>query len=258
MHNASDDMVNNIGIIYEDTDVVVINKPSGLIVHSDGRNDEPTVCDWVLSQYPQTAGVGEPWTSPQGEVIARPGIVHRLDRVTSGVLIIAKTQEAHAFLKNQFQNRTLKKVYRAFVYGQPKQDSGIIEAEIGRSRSTPKIWSAQFGASGTKRAAITEWTVLGRGEDPTTGEMVSYIEARPKTGRTHQIRVHFKAIHHPIICDHIYAVGKPCLLGFERLALHSFQLEAALPSGETRTFEAPLPPEFEHALSAFQGQDLSR
>jgi 23S rRNA pseudouridine1911/1915/1917 synthase len=89
-------------ILYEDSDVVVINKPAGLITHSDGRTEEPSVADWVRTQYPDTSDVGEPWTSPQGEVILRPGIVHRLDRDTSGVLILAKTQEAYEFLKQQF------------------------------------------------------------------------------------------------------------------------------------------------------------
>lgn len=233
-----------VTIVYEDADVVVVHKPCGLIVHSDGRTEEPTLCDWIVSRYPETRDVGESWTSPQGEVIPRPGIVHRLDRLTSGVLIVAKTSAAHQFLKQQFQDRVTEKIYRTFVYGQPKADEGVIEAEIGRSKTMPKRWSAQFGAIGTKRAAITEWRVLGRGEDAQTHEKVAYLEARPKTGRTHQIRVHLKAIHHPVVCDPIYAEGKPPLLGFSRLALHAFQLVITIPSGERMTFEAPLPPDF--------------
>ncbi|OYV27140.1 MAG: hypothetical protein B7W98_02395, partial [Parcubacteria group bacterium 20-58-5] len=109
------------GIIYEDDDVVAISKPAGLIVHSDGRTEEPSLAEWAVVRYPQIALVGEPWTSPQGSVVPRPGIVHRLDRDTSGVMILAKTQEAYTFLKEQFQSRTTEKTYRAFVYGHPSR-----------------------------------------------------------------------------------------------------------------------------------------
>jgi 23S rRNA pseudouridine1911/1915/1917 synthase len=231
-------------IIYEDNDVLVINKPAGLIVHSDGRTTEPSVAEWVLEHYPALKDVGESWASPQGEIVPRPGIVHRLDRTTSGVLIIAKTQEVHAFLKAQFQGRTIEKVYDAIVYGHPKEDGGVIAMEIGRTKTDPRRWSAQHGKKGKLRAAITEWKVLKRGIDAESGEKVTHIEARPKTGRTHQIRVHLKAIHHPIICDALYAEGKPCLLGFMRPALHARSLTVVLPSGERKTFVVPTPSEF--------------
>ncbi len=230
-------------ILYEDADVLVINKPAGLIVHSDGRTVEPSVAEWVLEHYPSVRGVGEPWTSPQGEVIDRPGIVHRLDRTTSGIMVIAKRAGAHAFLKEQFQSRSIEKEYRAYVYGQPKDEGGIIEAEIGRTRTDPPRWSAQFGKKGNLRAAITEWSVLKRGADQ-SGEKVALLSVRPKTGRTHQIRVHLKAIHHPIIADPLYATGKPLLLGFTRPALHAYSLTLMLPRGERVTFEAPFPADF--------------
>lgn len=231
-------------IIFEDRDVLIIDKPVGLIVHSDGRTVEPSVSDWVLEHYPDTKGVGEPWLSPQGAVIDRPGIVHRLDRSTSGVMIIAKTQEAYAFLKNEFQKRLVSKEYRAFVYGQPKENAGVITAEIERVRSSPPRWSARMKGTGTHRSAITEWEVLERGADKETGEKVSLLAARPKTGRTHQIRVHLQLIHHPVICDPLYAKGRPPLLGFDRTALHAFRLSLTLPSGASKTFEAPLPEDF--------------
>lgn len=237
-------------IVFEDEDVLVINKPAGLIVHSDGRTAEPSVADWVVSHYPNMAGVGEPWMSPQGEVIDRPGIVHRLDRTTSGVMIIAKTQAAYEFLKAQFQDRTTEKVYRAFVYGSPKKDAGTIEAEIARVRSTPPRWSATLkGVVNKKRAAVTDWRVLKRGVTP-DGEPVSVIEARPKTGRTHQIRVHLKALGYPIICDPLYAPTKRCLLGLGRVALHAAELTINLPSGERRTFVAPVPEDMAAAEAA--------
>jgi 23S rRNA pseudouridine1911/1915/1917 synthase len=237
-------------ILYEDDDVLVIDKPAGLIVHSDGRTEEPSVAAWVLRTYPALAGVGEPWMSPQGEVVPRPGIVHRLDRGTSGAMILAKTEEAYTFLKQQFQDRTTEKRYRALVYGHPAKDAGVIEAEIVRIRSTPPRWGvAREGEGKKQRAAVTEWKVLSRSADPETGEKVALLEALPKTGRTHQIRVHFKYLNHPVVCDPLYATGRPCLLGFARPALHAFALAITLPSGARRVFEAPLPADFTAALA---------
>ncbi len=242
-------------VLYEDADVLVIDKPAGLIVHSDGRTDEPSVAEWVLDRYPALASVGEPWESPQGERVPRPGIVHRLDRDTSGVMILAKTQETYVFLKEQFQSRTTQKSYRAFVYGHPRADQGTIEAEIVRIRAVPPRWGVARAGEGKKhRAAVTDWRVLTRAVDRETGEKVALMEALPKTGRTHQIRVHFKHFGHPVVCDKLYAKGKPCLLGFSRQALHAFSLAIDLPSGERRTFEAPLPGDFVAAQSHFLGE----
>ena len=242
-------------VLYEDADVLVIDKPAGLIVHSDGRTDEPSVAEWVLDRYPALASVGEPWESPQGERVPRPGIVHRLDRDTAGVMILAKTQETYVFLKEQFQSRTTQKSYRAFVYGHPRADQGTIEAEIVRIRAVPPRWGVARAGEGKKhRAAVTDWRVLTRAVDRETGEKVALMEALPKTGRTHQIRVHFKHFGHPVVCDKLYAKGKPCLLGFSRQALHAFSLAIDLPSGERRTFEAPLPGDFVAAQSHFLGE----
>ena len=243
-------------ILYEDADVVVINKPAGLIVHSDGRTEEPTVADWALAHYPMMASVGEPWESPQGEVIPRSGIVHRLDRDTSGVLILAKTQEAYTSLKEQFHNRTTEKMYHAFVYGHPSHDAGTVEAEIVRVRAVPPRWGvARRGEEKKQRVAITDWRVLARGRDSETGEKVALMEARPKTGRTHQIRVHFKHLGHPVIADPLYASGRPALLGFSRQALYAATLTLTLPSGDRRTFEAPVPEDFANARAAFFKSD---
>ena len=239
-------------ILYEDADVVVVNKPAGLITHSDGRTTEPSIAEWALERYPALREVGEPWTSPQGEIILRPGIVHRLDRGTSGVMILAKTNEAYAFLKKQFGDRSTEKKYRALAYGHPKEDSDIIEAEIVRIRSIPPRWGvARADESKKHRAAVTKWQVLSRGADRTTGEKISYIEARPETGRTHQIRVHLKHLGHPIVCDPLYAKGRPCLFGFTRPALHAYSLSITLPSGDRRTFEAPIPEDMSTALAHF-------
>ena len=237
----------DIQIIYEDKDVVVVNKPSGLVVHMDGKTSEPTLTDWVVERYPETANVGEPLnllsTSRQSLVtMIRPGIVHRLDRETSGVLIIAKNQKMFENLKNQFKNREIIKVYRAFVYGEMKLDEGIINRSIGKSKRDFRLWSAQRGARGTLREAETLYTVLEKQSG------YSYIEVRPKTGRTHQIRVHFKAINYPVVCDKLYAPTRECALGFTRLALHASSITFVNLKGKQVTVEAPLPSDFVRAL----------
>jgi 23S rRNA pseudouridine1911/1915/1917 synthase len=167
-------------------------------------------------------------------------------------MILAKTNETYAFLKQQFQLRETEKKYHAFVYGHPKHDSGTIEAEIVRIRAVPPRWGvARDGEGKRNRAALTEWGVLSRGADAQTGERVAYLEARPKTGRTHQIRVHFKHIHHPVVCDPLYAKGLTPLLGFTRQALHASSLSITLPSGRREVFEAPHPEDFVSAFTQF-------
>lgn len=246
--------------IYQDDSVIVINKPAGLVVHGDGKSDERTLVDLILEAHPEMKGVGEPMKIAQSNKLKaesgnatiqvdRPGIVHRLDRDTSGVLIIARTQEAFEFLKKQFQDREAKKNYRAFVYGNIREDTGVIDAPIGRSPSDIRMWSAGRGKRGTVRDALTEWKVLERGSDKATGERVTYVDLFPKTGRTHQLRVHMKFNNTPIIADPIYAPNRPKLLGFERLALHAYELTIALPGGELRTFHAPLPEDFKKAYT---------
>lgn len=224
-------------VLAETDGLLVLNKPAGLIVHSDGRTQEPSVAQWILQHYPALAVVGEPWVSPQGEVIPLPGIVHRLDRTTSGVLLIAKTQEMYTYLKNEFKERRVEKIYRAYVYGHMESKEGEIVAEICRSSVPPKTWYARPCEIDDKRAAITGWKLLGIYGD------VSYIELYPKTGRTHQIRVHLASIGHAILGDHIYAADKPLLLGFTRPALHAYSISVLL-DGVRRTFTAPVPADF--------------
>ncbi|XKT75340.1 MAG: RluA family pseudouridine synthase [Patescibacteria group bacterium UBA2103] len=232
----------NLEIIYEDNDVVVVNKPAGILVHADGHSPEETVSDWMEKTYPESKNVGEPMTLKDGKEITRPGVVHRLDKDTSGVLILAKTDAAHAYLKEQFQNRDVQKEYAAFVYGNPKQKKGVIEAPIGRSAQNFKMWSAQRGARGNLREAITEYEVE-RGTDE-----FALLKLFPKTGRTHQLRVHMKYLNYPILCDKLYAPKRECALGFKRMALHAKKLTLILPSGETKEFEAKLPEDFETAI----------
>jgi len=228
----------DIQILYEDPHILAVDKPAGLVVHSDGRTEEPTLTQWALHHYPAMQGVGEPLVFSDGRVIDRPGVVHRLDRETSGVLLLAKDQETFLWLKHEFQNRHISKTYNAFVYGALKEARGVIDRPIGKSRGDFRRWSAQPGARGELREAITEYSVLGSSPEFT------FLEVRPKTGRTHQIRVHFKAVHHPVVCDKLYAPNHKPALGFERLALHARRLELTRPSGERIVIEAPLASDF--------------
>ena len=226
-------------VLYEDSDVVVIDKPSGLMVHPDAINTkEKTLIDWIEKKYPEMEGVGEPFLLKDGKEIARPGIVHRLDRDTSGVLVLARTKRAHVYLKEAFMERDVAKTYRAFVYGTLQSERGTIDRPIGKSRTDFRQWSAQRNPRGVMREAQTDYKVLGRGKGGT------YVEVFPRTGRTHQIRVHFKALQHPVVCDSLYAPKGPSLFGFERLALHAKSLRLKLPSGKEKTFESQLPPDF--------------
>lgn len=240
--------IDDLEIIFENDDFLVLNKPAGLMTHSDGKSGEKTLCDLVIEKYPEISGVGEPLTISGGTVIEKPGIVHRLDRETSGTIVIAKNQKAFEYLKSQFQDRKVEKTYHAFVYGNIKEDSGVIDKPIGRSRSNFKQWSASSNVRGELREAVTEFEVLKRSEDKKT----TLVEARPKTGRTHQIRVHFKYLYHPVIADSLYAPNMEPLLGFERLALHSRKIAFQGINGELIEVTADYPADFQKALDSFK------
>lgn len=240
--------MNKPEILYEDTDIVAINKPVGAVVHGDGKTERETLVDWFVSQYPDSKEVGEPLVSSDGTVIEKPGIVHRLDKDTSGVMLLAKTQEGFEHLKRQFKNREIEKVYHAFVYNNIKEDRLVIDEPIGRSAKHIKRQAVGKAARGTLREAVTEVTVLGRCVVG-GGVHSTYIEARPKTGRMHQIRVHLQSIDRPLVADPIYAANREPILGFERLALHAKAISFTTVAGEQKTVEAPLPKDFEAAVS---------
>jgi 23S rRNA pseudouridine1911/1915/1917 synthase len=226
---------------------------------SEDRTDEPTeetASDWFASHYPASAEVGETQRLQDGTELRRPGVVHRLDRETSGILIFAKTPEAHAFYKKAFQDREVHKTYLAFVYGVPKEKKGTIEFSIGRSRKDFRLRSAQPKAKGLLREAITKYEVIS---DIGTH---SLLKAMPLTGRTHQIRVHLKAIHHPIVCDPLYAPKQKCDLGFSRLGLHAYELDLPILSSRKTNLSAnaetqriklvsPPPPDLAQAIVKF-------
>jgi 23S rRNA pseudouridine1911/1915/1917 synthase len=238
----------NIEILFENDDVVVINKPAGVMVHPDGFHEEETISQWLLDRSPEVKDVGEPQLTNDGEPMERSGVVHRLDKDTSGVLILAKNQDAYEHLKTQFHDRLAKKEYRAFVYGAIREKWGMIDRPIGRSAKNFRMRSAQRGARGTMREAQTEWELIGQGRFG--DEDFSYLKLMPKTGRTHQIRVHLRAIERPVVGDKLYSAHKlegSSNLGLNRMALHAHILEIALPDGEVERFIAPVPQLFDDA-----------
>jgi 23S rRNA pseudouridine1911/1915/1917 synthase len=249
MKHENDVMEVEPTILYEDTDVLVIDKPEGWMVHEDGKPTQtPIVVTWFLNRVPSAEGVGEPAYAKDGTVLNRAGVVHRLDRETSGVLILAKTQSAHQFLKQQFKDRNVYKEYRAFVYGRIHDRWGTINRPIGRSSKDHRLRSAMKGAKGQLREAITELERIGVGEFE--GESFSYLKLVPKTGRTHQLRVHLRAVDRPIVNDPLYGsyiMNTSNNLLMNRMALHAHILELTLPNGQNERFIAPVPQIFEEA-----------
>lgn len=218
-------------IIYEDDDCVVIDKPVGLLTHSKGAfNPEATVASWLRLRI---AGFVKEQTEDQSGN-ARAGIVHRLDRATSGVMICAKTPEAMTWLQKQFSQRRVKKTYRAILTGHLKHPQALIDLPIGRNPKAP----ATFRVDVNGKDARTTYEVLRETDH------YSEVEFKPETGRTHQLRVHAAHLGHPIVGDHMY--GK----SGERMFLHAHQLELTLPNRERRVFEAAVPPAFVTLLDA--------
>jgi 23S rRNA pseudouridine1911/1915/1917 synthase len=227
-----------IPIIYEDDRMFAVNKPAGLTVHKTHPQDpNETLVDILISDRPYLTGIGE---DP-----LRPGIVHRLDKDTSGAMVIAKDQEAFEMLKRQFQERSVKKEYLALVHGIPKSDAGSIDLPLGKvgTRQTTHIKGKR---ELTVRDAHTEYHVEQRFTD------YSLLRVRPLTGRTHQIRVHLKAIGHPVVGDKEYASGKMMPAGLGRMFLHAERLEVASPAGSRLAIEAPLPETLQNVLNSLQ------
>ena len=208
----------DLPILYEDDDVIVVNKPSGLLTHAKGGlSDEPTVAEIIR---PKTSFATD---------TDRPGIVHRLDRDTSGLLIIAKNPESAAHLQRQFAERTAKKTYIAITDGKPKLNAAKIDLPIGRNPSAPST----FRIDPNGKPAQTTYHVL------TENDTQSLVELKPTTGRTHQLRVHLAHLNAPILGDRVYGKSSDC-----RMMLHAQKLEITLPSGERKVFEATIPDEF--------------
>ena len=238
-----------LDVLFEDGDILVINKSPGLVVHPGPGHAAGTLVNAVLHHCAEFERPGS--TDGDGSDFLRPGIVHRLDRFTSGVMVVAKTQRAFDSLSDQARRHAFERRYVALVQGEFKEDSGVIRASIGRSLSDRKRMSV---TSVNAREAVTRFRVRER------FGVASYIELRLETGRTHQIRVHLRFAGHPILGDMMYgvrdysswAIGeavREALEGLEGQALHAGLLGLVHPrTGEKVVFEAPPPPDFEAAL----------
>lgn len=205
-------------VIYEDEDVIVIDKPLGVLTHSKGAlNEEFTVAEFVRSK-----------TSYKDET-NRPGIIHRLDRATSGVILCAKNEEAASYLQRQFSQRSVKKHYSAVVSGIPKELEASIQLPINRNPNAPST----FRVDANGKPAETDYKVVAHGTKH------SLVDLRPATGRTHQLRVHMAYLNTPILGDVVYGKEKA-----DRMYLHARSLEITLPGGVRKVFESPLPAAF--------------
>ncbi len=233
-------------IVYEDNDIIVINKPAGLITHQKNIDDkQPSVVDWVIENYPELKDIGEPFIASGAEV-PRAGIVHRLDKETSGLLLIAKNETAFEYMKKQFQNHTIKKRYYALVFGRPKESSGIINAPLGRigmKRTTQMTGKKLIDG----KESVTEYKTVKN------FNKFTLLDVSPKTGRTHQIRVHLKSISCPVAGDIVYSPKgwkKPD--GLDRLFLHAYKLEFTTPNGKALSLETDLPEELQKVINMLE------
>jgi len=234
----------DIKIIYEDADVIVIDKPIGVIAQRAGTSDAPAVTDFLENHFPPIKKVGEDEQ--------RSGIVHRLDKDTSGIMIAAKNQEAFAFLKDKFKKREVEKIYTALVYGRVEPAAGEIDFAIGRNPKLPcqqTVIRNPESSTVKCRAARTFYRTVKVSND------YSLLEVKLETGRMHQIRVHMKAIGHPVVGDPKYAEER--LLQktpeLKRQFLHAGTLKIALPKGQVNVFRSELPTDLQNFLKNRSG-----
>jgi 23S rRNA pseudouridine1911/1915/1917 synthase len=224
------------GVVHEDADVIVVDKPAGLVVHPGAGNPTGTLVNGLLARYPQLAAVGDPM---------RPGIVHRLDAGSSGLLVVARTADAADALIEQFAEHTAGRRYDAVVWGHPESPHGIIDAPIGRDPADPLRMAVVVDG----RPARTEYQVVERFVQPGT---LARLTCVLETGRTHQIRVHLAAIGHPLLGDPTYG-DRRTTLGLERPFLHAAELSFDHPTtGDRLTFTSPLPADLSSLLATLE------
>ncbi|MBL8292361.1 MAG: RluA family pseudouridine synthase [Bryobacterales bacterium] len=230
LHATPEDLP--VEVLYSDASVLAVNKPAGMVVHLGAGHHSGTLVNALLHHFEHLSEVGG---------TDRPGIVHRLDKLTSGIVLVARTDAAHRALARQFAERTVKKIYLALVHGVVKQDHGRISAPIERD---PVHRMRMTCRTGRGRAAFTDYTVLRRGKAHT------YLSVDLHTGRTHQIRVHMASLGHPIAGDDVYGPKEREPLG--RYFLHAHRVKFTSPaSGEVVTVEAPLPADLAQVLCRF-------
>ena len=232
-----------LNVLYEDASIIVVNKPPGLVVHPAPGNPSGTLVNALLFHCKDLSGING---------ALRPGIVHRLDKETSGVMVVAKDDESYRQLTRQFKNRIVEKVYLAIAYGNMKEDEGLIDAPIGRHPDQRKKMSIRTKKG---RIALTRWKVLERFGSFT------FLEIYPQTGRTHQIRVHLSSIGHPLLGDPLYGrkgtvqnlKSRECIKKMNRQALHAHQLQFNHPhTGERVQFFAPIPQDIKETLNCLR------
>jgi 23S rRNA pseudouridine1911/1915/1917 synthase len=227
-------------VLYEDSDVIVVDKPAGMVVHAGAGHGKGTLVNALLHRFGKLSSVN-------GDL--RPGIVHRLDRDTSGVLVVARTDRAHQALARQFHDRQVEKTYLALIHGRMKQPQGRITKAIARDPIRRMRMTARLGSG---RAADTEYRVIEEWPH------FSLLEVQIRTGRTHQIRVHLSSIGHPIVGDRLYGApaALPRLPALERFFLHAHRLSFTSPStNELISIESPLPSELSAFLDSLKSKD---
>lgn len=223
-------------VVHVDDDVIVIDKPPGLVVHPGAGNPDGTLVNGLLARFPDIAAVGDP---------GRPGIVHRLDAGSSGLLVVARTQAAADSLIDQFATHDATRVYLALVWGHPAAPHGVIDAPVGRSRRDP----LRMAVVADGRWARTEYRVLQRYDQPVE---LALLECRLETGRTHQIRVHLSSINHPLVGDPVYGQRRP-KLQVDRPFLHAAELAFDHPAtGDRITFHSDLAPDLATRLATLR------
>ncbi len=226
-----------LDILYEDGNVIVVNKPAGMVVHPSAGHASGTLVNAALAHAPDLTGIG-------GEI--RPGVVHRLDKDTSGIILLAKNDAAHRWLQAQFKQRQVEKIYLALVDGKPPTPKGRIEAPIGRDPKNRQKMAVVPPEKG--REAVSDFFTVENFSAHTL------LQVHPLTGRTHQIRLHLAFLKCPVAGDTVYG-RKRASIPVRRHFLHAWRLTICLPGEKTeRTFEAPLPPELQEVLSQLRGR----
>jgi 23S rRNA pseudouridine1911/1915/1917 synthase len=227
-----------VPVVYEDDDLLVIDKPAGLVVHPGAGNATGTMVQGLLARYPEIAGVGDP---------ERPGVVHRLDKDTSGLMMVARSPAAYTELVAMLAHHEIERCYLTLVWGIPESMSGMVDAPIGRSAREP----TRMVVSAQGKEARTRYDVVRTFTDPAP---CALVECRLETGRTHQIRVHMSAIGHPVVGDDRYRGVKPAI-PTPRMVLHSAALSLDHPvrTDEHLSFESPLPPDLAAVVDGLSG-----